>query len=187
MINAQILLEKLSLKLRHATDKQRANAAVALLLSLSGTNFEVLLVRRAKNPSDPWSGQMALPGGKQESNDDTLKATVIRETMEEISVDISGSRFLGVLNVVQSVPKHDFLILPFVIQLEKKPSITLNLGELESYMWVPFEKIAKSRGKTTEPGVGEVSAFLLENAVVWGITYRVLKNFSEMLEALKKG
>jgi len=130
---------------------------------------------------------MALPGGKRERADKDLKATVTRETLEETGIDLSDGRFLGVLPPVRSTPKRDLLILPFVILLEKEPRIRLSSSELEAYIWVSYEKIVSSRGKATIPSIGEVSAYLVTDAVVvWGITYRILKAFSEAVGDIKK-
>jgi 8-oxo-dGTP diphosphatase len=59
-------IAKLPSALEPISDEQGANAAVALLLKPRRNDFDVLLVKRVKNPSDPWSGQMALPGGIRE-------------------------------------------------------------------------------------------------------------------------
>jgi 8-oxo-dGTP pyrophosphatase MutT (NUDIX family) len=186
MVNAEFLLKNLPPKLRPVTDEQGANAAVTLLIKPKGDDCEILLVKRAKRSSNPWSGQMAIPGGKREPTDQTLKETAIRETMEETGINLTQSHFLGVLTAVQSVPRRDLLILPLVVLLENEPTVELNRNELDAYLWVPYEKIIKTQGKIVEPDYGEVSAYLLENAVVWGITYKILGDFNKIVEAFKK-
>jgi 8-oxo-dGTP pyrophosphatase MutT (NUDIX family) len=185
MVNAETVA-KLSSVLKPSTDEQGANAAVALLLKSRGQDFEILLVKRVMRKGDVWSGQMAIPGGKQEPKDQNLKATVIRETFEETGIDINENQFLGVLNAVQSVPRPDFRILPFVVTLETEPEVTLNRSELDAYMWVPYERIIRSHGTSSELGFGEVPAFLLGNAVVWGITYKILRDFAKTVENTAK-
>ena len=53
-------------------------AAVALIWN----NNEFLLIKRADQEGDPWSGQMALPGGHREPGERCMD-TAIRETKEE--------------------------------------------------------------------------------------------------------
>jgi 8-oxo-dGTP pyrophosphatase MutT (NUDIX family) len=177
-------IHRLPRRLKVISEELGANAAVALILKPGKNDFEILLVKRAKNPEDPWSGQMALPGGKRERGDSTLKAAVIRETFEETSIDIAKARFLGVLNPVQSVPRRDLLILPFVVLLKKVPEIRLDNHELESCIWAPYEKIVASEGASSEGAYGNVTAFLLGAHVVWGITYTILKQFGKVVEAV---
>jgi 8-oxo-dGTP diphosphatase len=167
------------------SDEQGANAAVALLLKPRRNDFDVLLVKRVKNPSDPWSGQMALPGGKRESKDASLKDTVMRETLEEIGITLNRCRFLGALYAVRSEPKPDFKILPFVVLLDDEPKLKLNKGELETFMWVPYEEVVRSRGMA-EFSFGKVPAYILADAIVWGVTYKILSQFVRAVEASQK-
>ena len=187
MVNVVNLFEKLANELKPVTDEREANAAVALLLEPVGEeDFSILLVKRAVQQGDPWSGQMALPGGKREPYDASLKSTVEREILEETGIGLTGSSFLGVLSPVHSVPQRGLLVLPFVILLDNKPTIKLERSELVSYLWVSYEKILKSQGRATIPLVGEVSAYLVADVPVWGLTYRILSEFSKIVEASKK-
>jgi 8-oxo-dGTP diphosphatase len=174
-------IAKLSKVLLSVSSEQGANAAVSLLLKPRRNDFDLLLVKRVESPSDTWSGQMALPGGKRESKDTSLKDTVIRETLEETGVMLGHGRFLGVLEVVQSEPKPDFKILPFVILLTDEPELRLNPAELETFLWVPYEEFVGSRG-VAEFSFGKVPAFILADAVVWGVTYRILSGFVRAVE-----
>ena len=181
MVTAEVL-QKLSLRLKPLSDEQGANAAVALILKPNKGLFDVLLVKRAINARDVWAGQMALPGGKREPEDLTLQSTVIRETKEEIGINIANNRFLGVLKAVKPMTGSGFLVLPFVVELERSYRLRLNCKELESYLWVPYQGILSRRSRTLIPGVGEVPTFLMKNAVVWGMTYYILNEFSMIIE-----
>lgn len=173
-------VEKLSRILRPISDEQGANAAVALLLKPKGGDLEVLLVRRVENSSDPWSGQMALPGGKRDSADANLPQTVVRETVEETGIKLDHCRFLGVMTALRSEPRPSIKVLPFVVLLEREPQIRLNKKELESFIWVPYEEIVRSKG-TTEFSFGKVPAYLLKCGIVWGVTYRILERFVQAI------
>ena len=180
MVSAETIA-KLPAVLKPISDEQGANAAVALLLEHRQNDFDLLLVKRVENPADTWSGQMALPGGKRELVDLNLKDTVVRETLEETGVALGRCRFLGVLGAVRSEPKFDYVILPFVVLLEDEPDLKLSAAELEKFIWVPYEKVERSRN-TAEFSFGAVPAFVLVDAVVWGITYKILSEFIEAVE-----
>ncbi len=186
MVNPAIQLKKLASKLRPVSDEQNARAAVALLVKPADKDFEILLAKRTERRGDPWSGQMALPGGKREPQDRDLKATVTRETLEETGIDVSDASFLGVLGAGESVSKPGLVVLPFVILLEREPRITLSRDELDSYIWVPYRKLARCHGKATVPRVGEVYAFVVDCAFVWGITHDILVELFEALKAVNK-
>jgi 8-oxo-dGTP diphosphatase len=170
------IVEKLLKILRPISDEQGANAAVALLLKRKGGDFEVLLVMRVKNPSDPWSGQMALRGGKRDSSDVNLLQTVVRETVEETGIILDHCPVLGAMTALRSEPRPSIKVLPFVVLLEREPQIRLNNKELESFVWVPCEEIVRSKG-TAEFSFGKVPAYLLKCGIVWGVTYRILDRF----------
>jgi len=96
--------------------EDRVHAAVSLILR-SGPELEVLLIRRAEAEGDPWSGQMALPGGRREPQDDDLLATAVRESWEETGVRLDQEGIvLGKLGPVtpNSTRLPPIFIFPFV-------------------------------------------------------------------------
>jgi 8-oxo-dGTP pyrophosphatase MutT (NUDIX family) len=179
-------IEKLSTVLRPVSDEQKANAAVALLLKLENTDLNILFVKRVDSLADPWSGQVALPGGKRDAADLSLKQTVTRETLEETNIDLSGGcRFLGVLTALRSKPRPDLMILPFVVLLEREPSIRLSEMELEGFVWIPLRDIIRGKG-SVEFDFGEVPAYTVGRTVIWGLTYRILEDFIRTVELVKQ-
>ena len=93
-------LRKISDKLEQSIEES-VNASVALLLR-SGKERDILLMKRAEIDGDPWSGDIAFPGGKKSDEDSDLKATVLRETFEETGIDLSIADYLGSLPPVFS-------------------------------------------------------------------------------------
>jgi len=158
-----------------------AGAAVALLLKREGRGLQLLLVRRAVNPSDPWSGDMAFPGGRRHPGDRSLRETAIRETMEETGVDLRCHRLLGTMDVSTSAVAPELTILPFVFLCVGTPDVSLS-GELSYYLWVPLDRLRRSRGRA-RVHKGEAPAYILNGEVVWGLTYRMLENLLRLLEA----
>ncbi|HEX3235187.1 MAG TPA: CoA pyrophosphatase [Gemmatimonadales bacterium] len=153
-------------------------AAVAVVLKPAPD--AVLLIRRAERVGDPWSGHMALPGGRREPGDDDLVATAIRETSEEVGLPLSRGQLLGVLDDV--VPRTPVLppiaIRPCVFLLHAQLPLTLN-PEVAGARWVELDRLLhpgtrhpvrlEIRGESRE-----VDAYQLDDAIVWGLTERVL-------------
>ncbi len=186
MLHDELLLKKISRKLDSTKEIKKAEAAVAVILETTENKLETLLVKRAKTPGDPWSGQMAFPGGKRDSKDRDIIETVVRETMEETSINLNHScRFLGALPSLKSAIEPKLLVTPFIILLERNQIVGLN-KELERYFWVPLEKLQKSRG-TTELSFGKIPAYFVEGTIVWGLTYRILEKLTQILEQVTSG
>src|SRR2546422_8887368 len=100
--------------------------------------LEILLIRRAERADDPWSGQIALPGGRYGAGDLDLEATAVRETREETGVDLSGAERLGGLDDLY--PRTPILppvgVRPFVFGLARPPALPPS-GEVQRAFWLP--------------------------------------------------
>jgi 8-oxo-dGTP diphosphatase len=180
------IAKKLSETLSPVSGTEDADAAVALILKPTNESFDVLLIKRAKNFGDPWSGQIALPGGKRELGDDDLRHTVTRETLEETNINLENHcRFLGTISIQHSTPRPEMRILPFVVLIGRKPKIKLNKKELEAYVWISLKKLATHRG-TARLSHGDVSAYIIDGYVIWGLTYRIIEELLHKLGQQRK-
>lgn len=48
----------------------------------------MLFIKRASRASDRWSAHIAFPGGRSEPDDENEKYTAMRETWEEVGLDV---------------------------------------------------------------------------------------------------
>ena len=180
-MDAAKTVEKLSSVLETAYERQEANAAVALLLQITSQDLNVLFVKRAESPTDSWSGQMAMPGGKRDSKDRDLKETVVREVLEEININLlDGRRFLGVLPPQRTKRRPELKILPFVILLEQEPSIKVNEEEVEHAFWMSLKELVQNEGIVTL-SFRKRPAYTVGKYIIWGLTYNILHNFIYVL------
>jgi 8-oxo-dGTP pyrophosphatase MutT (NUDIX family) len=163
-----------------AEDPSLLWAAVAIVLTPDPDS--VLLIRRAERTGDPWSGHMALPGGRREGVDPDLLTTAIRETFEEVGLALSREDLVGNLDDV--VPRTPVLppiaVRPFVFMLGERPLLTPN-NEVASIDWIAVDHFL--RPDTHHPVRLEVAgqsrqvqAYQLEHGVVWGMTERILND-----------
>lgn len=177
------IIEELPMVLKPVQEGLVADAAVALLLRMVNEELEVFLVKRVESPSDPWSGNVALPGGKRTPEDRDLKQTVVRETLEETNINLLyRCRFLGVLETLISTPRPEMKILPFVVLVEHEPTVRLNY-ELDSFAWISLRRLIRNRTKV-KFSFGERDAYVFDDVIVWGLTYRVLEMFVNILSSL---
>ncbi len=157
-------------------------AAVAVVLREGGDGLEALFIHRAERSGDTWSGQIAFPGGRQEPGDPDLRATAIRETREEVGVDLATTELLAVLDDMH--PRTPVLppvvVRPFVFALADQPRPALILSaEVQDAFWASFGALAApdARREVTIQlrGVTRVfPAFVLGNRTIWGLTERIL-------------
>ncbi len=173
------MIERLRRRLR-SVEEVEAWAAVAILLREEVGDYETLLVKRAELSGDPWSGDMAFPGGKKAPGDGTLRDTVVREVHEETGIDLDSLTYIGALPVLFSSIRPDRDVLPIVYLYEGRPEITLN-PELTAYRWVHLKELRAGRTIARVKG-WEGLVFKIGGDVVWGLTYRMLDKLLELLD-----
>lgn len=170
---------------------QRAAVAMVLHQPCADAAAEILLIERAHREGDPWSGQMALPGGRREPADASLLHTARRETAEEVGLHVPSEGLLGQLDDQggrRAGRPLDLVISTFVIESPSRGELTLN-HEVESAFWVSLEALADPERwvdyryplypERTFPGVVAGDP---ERHVVWGLTYRILSRLFHALE-----
>ena len=161
-------------------------AAVAMIL-IERNGLEALFIKRAARAGDPWSGQVALPGGRYEPPDRELVNTAIRETREETGVELSHAERLGGLDDLY--PRTPTLppvrVRPFVFTIPTAPALVIS-AEVERAFWVPLDRLAEPAVRREvklivrgEPRV--FPAYDLGEDVIWGLTERILTPFLTLL------
>ncbi len=155
--------------------------AAAVVLLLAESENQILIVERKERIGDPWSGQMAFPGGRFESGDKTLLNTAVREAKEEVGVDLEG-RLIGRLADVVPGNRPGLLIAPFVSLWYEKPKIQLSEDELENHFWTELEELHESYRPRIIPLLNrEMQSYLCFGHIVWGLTARILEMFFELI------
>ena len=162
-------------------------AAVALILLEGPRGLETLLIRRAERADDPWSGQVALPGGRYDPADADLLVTAIRETREETGVDLSAAERLGVLDdLYPRTPTLPAVVVrPFVFALASRPTLVPGV-EAARVFWLPLDRLSQ-RGvwrDFTLPVRGverTFPAYVVDEIVIWGMTERILTPFLKLI------
>lgn len=173
---------------RTVEDPSRSQAAVAIIL-VPGPD-QMLLIRRAEHERDPWSGQMGLPGGRRDPGDADLLATVLRETREEIGVDLDRATLIGTMDDLAPITPvlPPIIVRPHLFLLAGMPGPLVLSGEVQYVRWAGVAELGspqvyrpynfEHRGvPLTRP------AYHLDNDVVWGMTERILTPVLEMMRS----
>jgi len=178
---------------RPAPDTREATtwAAVALLLQPRRDDLYLLFIHRAHHPQDPWSGHMAFPGGRRDPEDTDLRVTIHRETKEEVGIDLDDhGEYLGRLASVQAMARGRLIsmnVTPFVYLVSSEARPSPDPVEVQDTIWVPLSFMQQNKIETLVPrpvpdgGTIEVPALVYGGKTIWGLTYRMLQDFLELI------
>lgn len=140
------------------------------------------MIRRAEHERDPWSGHMAFPGGRFDPLDRDLLHTAVRETREEVGLDLeANASLLAPLDLVPAIARGrrvGMTIAPFVFALERDVSLAPNHEVVET-LWAPLGRLVSGAHATTvryrmDGEELELPAWDVDGRIVWGLTYRML-------------
>ncbi|MES1258965.1 MAG: CoA pyrophosphatase [Gemmatimonadota bacterium] len=173
------LVEELSRRIPlERDDPARPRAAVALLLVPDPDRL--LVIRRADRAGDPWSGQLALPGGRWHADDTDLMATAIRETEEETGIHLDRAWCRAQLDdlVPTNAALPPIMVRPFVFLLSEAIAPGLS-NEVAHAAWLPLANLMAEgvyRPTTIEVrGTARtVEGYHLPEGFLWGMTERIL-------------
>lgn len=160
-------------------------ASVAVIIknhetAAATTDLEVGYIIRAENPNDRWSGHIAFPGGRREPIDKNDLDTAIRETKEEIGLDLTTQNHIGSLSDVQARKKHQmlpFFLKPHVFSMSQEvfnqQKIQLHPDEVADLLWIRVADIIKVENQTEYETEGyKLPAIQFpKNKKLWGLTY----------------
>ena len=149
---------------------------------------ELLFIKRAEYPGDPWSGQIAFPGGREESGDSSLQETAMRETREETGIDLAHEGMvIGVLDDLRprTVRLPAVVVRPYVAVVQRDEPLELS-SEVALAFWIPFGDLTEKeswREDTVFARGVQINArvFRHDDHVIWGMTERILAQLLELI------
>lgn len=142
-------------------------------------DLEIALIERARRDGDPWSGQVAMPGGRADAGDRDLVETAIRETREEVGLRLHRDFCLGALGTHRAHTRVPAMAISgFVFGVDRTADFgSLEVSEVASASWTPLQHLIDPAAvvryrftRTMDP----FPAVLLPDGynVLWGLTYR---------------
>jgi len=169
-----------------------SHAGVAMILGGDDNNLDACFIRRTEREEDPWSGQVAFPGGRASPQDRDAQGVAERETLEEIGLQLNSDQLLGPLptrSIQRNYMRGSLTLSPFVyhVDVDRRASATVRqTEEVASVFWVPLRHLFDEAGITQieYPYEGKLTAFPgigFQQYVIWGLTLRVLASFAEVI------
>ena len=170
-------------------DPGRGQAAVALILRDAKPGLEVLFIERARHPRDPWSGNLAFPGGRIDPGDAGARRAAERETLEEVGLDLTQADYLGQLDDIIGayLPVQ---VSCFVYALAKDVAHATDLNhEVSELFFFPLDELRNPARQVQadipwNQKIRRAPAIDLlgpNRPLLWGITYRLIRQFMKKL------
>lgn len=166
--------------------RRLTRAAVALIYRHSEENdIEILFIQRARRKGDPWSGDMAFPGGRLQSNDATPRAAAERETLEETGINLKRSgRFHARLSDLVTREHNRWrpmVVTPYVYEWKGTHPEALN-HEVEETVWISLDYLADPDNHSTLPfrtplGTLNLPCCRYQGYCIWGLSYSILREW----------
>ncbi len=151
-------------------------AAIAIIVNPKDRGGSVLLIERRERLGDPWSGQIAFPGGHKAPGDRDSLETAIREAGEEVGIELREHTLLGHLPRVRAHTQR-MQVVPYVFELKTSVMVRLNEEVSESF-WAPLDSLNMLKASKTDVEVEEgklsVDAYIYDGHVIWGLTFRII-------------
>ena len=166
-------------------------AAVSVVLRGGVNSTDALFIQRAIKEGDPWSGQMAFPGGHLEGRDQSLRHAAERETLEEIGLDLTlAGRYLGQIDFVKANPRGrniNMVVTPFVYELLEGDVPLVPNHEVAEVHWGSLNDmhagLSHTQGEFEIRGQRiQARGFGVGGEIVWGLTYRMLEHLFTLLD-----
>lgn len=184
LVRLDTIAQAVSRPVADATLPGAREAAVAALITPS---LEVVLIRRAEYDRDPWSGHVSLPGGGREPDDPDAVATALRETHEELGVEVPRAALLGPLEPVPTRPGLPQLVIrPFVFALAEEPTWRPN-REVAAVHRLSLDALLRGEGRgrfTWERGRERyvLPRVDFSGERLWGLTLHILDDLLHRLD-----
>ena len=170
-------------------EPRSGRAAVAIMVREGQEATELLMIRRATREGDPWSGHMGFPGGRRDPEDRSNFSCALRETEEELGVDLSRwGAPLGELSDVNTGWRKDrpeMLVTPFIFSVSELPELTPN-DEVDDVVWVPLHFLMDEGNR--EPlewewkgQKMETDSYLYDCYRIWGLSLMMIDEMMGLL------
>ncbi len=165
------------------TGPPRAAAVLILLYAQERRLFLPLTLRTETVRSH--KGQISLPGGATEPEDDSLWATALREAQEEVG--LTDAEPLGALTPLYIAASH-FLVHPFVGRLAGMPIWAPRADEVAQVITLPLDVLLDDDARREETWLlrgrpTRVPFYSWEGHIVWGATAMILAELEALLRA----
>lgn len=170
------------------TGRELRPAAVLLAVDLTGSQARVILTKRSAHLRH-HPGQIALPGGKLDGDEDAA-AAALREAREEVGLPPEQVEILGLFGPHETVTGFS---VTGVLALLPKPFIAQpEAGEVAEVFSVPLSHLTslenfRIEGRRWQGRQRRYWVVPFGPYYIWGATARLLRGLAERMEEAARG
>jgi 8-oxo-dGTP pyrophosphatase MutT (NUDIX family) len=169
-------------------EQTRVRAAVAIVARQVARDVEILFIRRAAFENDPWSGDIAFPGGRIAGAAEDPRAAAERETLEEVGIDLARGQWLGQLDDV--IGGGGAVVVSGFVYAVSAPIVVTPNHEVAAAGWVSVDTLSRPerrvrgtfRYKDRDLELPALRIFDDDSPYLWGLTYQFVERFMGLLE-----
>ena len=166
------------INLTDPTKYKKAGVLILLIKDNDDEEYKILFTKRSEQLKT-HSGEVSFPGGKWEEGDSNLYQTALRESNEEINLDMKNVTKLGPLNFLLS--RHKIEVNPFVGYLNQLQDFKGNF-EIDEIFTVPIsflmneENIEYKEFNRKDLKV-YIPSWVYNGNRIWGLTAMIAADF----------
>ncbi len=177
----ELLKNALSTNIVPTVKNDSTTKLAAVLILIYGKEPTIIMTERPKTMNH-HAGEISFPGGTWEQDDNDVLSTALRETREEMNLDVRPQQIIGQIKPVTTLNSR-FMIVPFICVLEEKPELSPN-SEIEKVLHIPLIPLLQTVEDDPDPAhksIQEMYTFRYQNHLIWGASARMLKQIMNIL------
>jgi len=170
-------------------EPQNARKSAVLILFYQKDNELYFPLIKRTDYGGIHGAQYSFPGGKFETNDNTLENTALRETFEEIGLQVNPNNIIGKLSTLY-IPVSNFSVYPVIATIDYSPLFVIDTKEVEFVAEIPLlkfldDKAIQMREIKSEFLTFSAPFFVVDNHAIWGATAMILSELKEIIKNIQ--
>ena len=153
-------------------------SSVLIIIHFTNLKPQIILTKRS-SLLKYHKNEISFPGGTFKETDSSLINTAIRETKEEIGLEISSNEIIGCFQTVRTLTSH-YAIIPFITFQNRIRQTNLFIDEVSNILDIPvFDLFETLDSNFNYRNFTNSYLFRYNNEIIWGATARILKQIRD--------
>lgn len=153
-------------------------SSVLIIIHFTDYKPKIILTKRSSLLKH-HKNEISFPGGTFKETDLSLLNTALRETKEEIGLNIHSNEIVGSFHTVRTLTSN-FAIIPFVTFQDNLRKTKILIDEVSEVLDIPlFDLFNSLNNNFNYKNFSDSYAFRYNSEIIWGATARILKQIRD--------